>query len=90
MDENVKTIVSGVIENKVYELKTPEERKTAQQTAIQTQVSQLQTQNSQFQSEKGQLQQENEELKKKIADMQNIVAPANDTANTETPAQPAQ
>jgi FtsZ-binding cell division protein ZapB len=89
VDGNVKTIVSGVIENKVYELKSPEEKKTAQQTAVQTQVSQLQTQNSQLQSEKGQLQKENEELKKKVADIQNIVGAATQNTNTQA-TQPAQ
>ena len=85
----VKTIVSGVIENKVYELKSPEEKKSAQQTATQTQISQLQTQNSQLQSERTKLQQENEELKKKVVDMQSIMAPVQEATNT-APAQPAQ
>ncbi|KAA8668668.1 hypothetical protein [Clostridium sp. HV4-5-A1G] len=89
VDDNVKTIVSGVIENKVYELKSPEEKKSAQQTATQTQISQLQTQNSQLQSERTKLQQENEELKKKVADMQSIMAPVQEATNT-APAQPAQ
>ena len=90
MDDNVRTIVSGVIESKVYELKSPEEKKSAGQTATQTQISQLQTQNSQLQSERTKLQQENEELKKKVADMQSIVAPVQNTASTTAPAQPAQ
>ncbi|MFC0905918.1 hypothetical protein ACFHWD_14675 [Clostridium sp. MT-14] len=88
VDDNVKTIVSGAIESKVYELKSPEEKKSAGQTAAQTQISQLQTQNSQLQSEKSQLQQENGELKKKVADMQSIVAPVQEATNT-APAQPA-
>ena len=67
VDDNVRTIVSGVIESKVYELKSPEEKKPAGQTATQTQISQLQTQNSQLQSEKNKLQQENEEMKRKVA-----------------------
>jgi len=98
VDDNVRTIVSGVIENKVYELKSPEEKKAAQQTAAQAQISQLQTQNSQLQSEKTKLQQENEELKKKVADMQNIVGTTQDTntqatqpvPSTTAPTQPAQ
>ncbi|CAB1242812.1 conserved hypothetical protein [Clostridiaceae bacterium BL-3] len=90
VDDNVKTIVSGVIESKVYELKSPEEKKSAGQTATQTQISQLQTQNSQLQGERTKLQQENEELKKKVADMQSIVAPVQNTTNTVAPAQPAQ
>ena len=90
VDDNVRTIVSGVIESKVYELKSPEEKKSAGQTATQTQISQLQTQNSQLQSERTKLQQENEELKKKVADMQSIVAPVQNTASTTAPAQPAQ
>jgi FtsZ-binding cell division protein ZapB len=89
VDDNVKTIVSGVIENKVYELKSPEEKKSAGQTAAQVQISQLQTQNSQLQSERDKLQQENGGLKKKVADMQSIVAPAQGATNTATPAQPA-
>ncbi|PRR86893.1 hypothetical protein [Clostridium luticellarii] len=80
VDDNVKAIVSGVIESKVYELKSPEEKKSAQQTAAQVQISQLQIQASQLQSEKIQLQQENENLKKKIADIQNTVEPVKDTA----------
>ncbi|MEY8001776.1 bZIP transcription factor [Clostridium sp. Mt-5] len=80
VDDNIKTIVSGVIENKVYDLKTPEEKKSAQQTATQTQVSQLQTQNSQLQSEKTQLQQENEKLKQTIASIQSTVTPEHNTA----------
>jgi FtsZ-binding cell division protein ZapB len=87
VDDNVKTIVSGAIESKVYELKSPEEKKSAGQTATQTQISQLQTQNSQLQSERTKLQQENEELKKKVADMQSIVAPVQSTT---APAQPVQ
>ena len=89
VDDNVRTIVSGVIESKVYELKSPEEKKSAGQTATQTQISQLQTQNSQLQSERTKLQQENEELKKKVADMQSIMAPVQEATNT-APAQPAQ
>jgi FtsZ-binding cell division protein ZapB len=89
VDDNVRTIVSGVIESKVYELKSPEEKKSAGQTATQTQISQLQTQNSQLQSERDKLQQENGELGKKVADMQNIVAPAQNTASTAAPVQPA-
>ncbi|MEY7999422.1 hypothetical protein AB8U03_04280 [Clostridium sp. Mt-5] len=80
VDDNVKTIVSGVIENKVYDLKTPEEKKSAGQTAVQTQVSQLQTQNTQLQSEKSQLQQENEKLKQTIASIQGAVTPVQNTA----------
>ncbi|WP_446897401.1 hypothetical protein ACSVC9_10285 [Clostridium sp. LBM24168] len=98
VDDNVKAIVSGVIENKVYELKSPEEKKSAGQTAVQSQVSQLQTQNSQLQSERDKLLQENGELKKKVADMQSIVGTTQSTNTTATqsaqsttaPAQPAQ
>ena len=67
VDDNVRTIVSGVIESKVYELKSPEEKKSAKKTAVQVQISQLQAQNSQLQSEKNKLQQENEEMKRKVA-----------------------
>ncbi|MEY8001442.1 bZIP transcription factor [Clostridium sp. Mt-5] len=80
VDENIKTIVSGVIENKVYDLKTPEEKKTAQQTAVQSQISQLQTQNSQLQSEKDKLQKENEKLKQTIASIQGAVTPVQNAA----------
>ena len=85
VDDNVKAIVSGVIESKVYELKSPEEKKAAQQTAAQTQVSQLQAQNSQLQSERDKLQQENGELGKKVADMQNTVAPVQGTTTAVPP-----
>ena len=90
VDDNVKTIVSGAIESKVYELKSPEEKKSAGQTAAQTQISQLQTQNSQLQSERDKLQQENGELKKKITDMQSTVASVKSTTNMTQPAQPTQ
>ncbi|MHC6180952.1 hypothetical protein ACYUJ6_14055 [Clostridium sp. JNZ X4-2] len=90
IDDNVRTIVQGVIESKVYELKSPEEKKSAQQTAAQAQISQLQTQTSQLQAERDKLQQESEELKKKITDIQSTVALAQGTANTVTPVQSAQ
>ena len=76
VDDNVKTIVKGIIENKVYELKSPEEKNAAQQTAAQNQISQFQTQNLQLQNERNQLQQENQQLKQKIATVQNTVATA--------------
>lgn len=82
VDDNIKTIVSGVIENKVYELKSPEEKKSAEQTAVQTQISQIQTQNSQLQNEKDKLQQENEKLKQTIASIQGAVTPVQNTAST--------
>ena len=85
VDDNVRTIVSGVIESKVYELKSPEEKKSAGQTATQTQISQLQTQNSQLQSEKNKLQQENEELKQKVTMIQNTVAPVQGTTTAVPP-----
>jgi FtsZ-binding cell division protein ZapB len=85
VDDNVRTIVSGVIESKVYELKSPEEKKSAGQTAAQTQVSQLQAQNSQLQSERDKLRQENEELKQKVTMIQNTVAPVQGTTTAVPP-----
>jgi FtsZ-binding cell division protein ZapB len=91
VDDNVKAIISGAIESKVYELKSSEEKKSDLQTEVQVEILQLKTQNSQLRTERKKLQQENEELKKKIADyIQSTAEPAKNATDAVASAQPVQ